>query len=77
MVRRTVEVVMETSVPELLPAKQLSTDYRKKHCLYAFFSVRELQYTPEELLAMMLNYSCGLAQDFAGRFAHGARCIIV
>lgn len=31
--------------------------------------VRELQYSPEELLGMMLNYSRGLAQDFAGRSA--------
>uniref|UniRef100_A0A8C4GH15 Hypoxia up-regulated protein 1 n=1 Tax=Dicentrarchus labrax TaxID=13489 RepID=A0A8C4GH15_DICLA len=33
--------------------------------LCAFFSAREIQYTPEELLGMVLNYSCGLAQDFA------------
>lgn len=26
---------------------------------------------------MVLNYSCGLAQDFAGQFACGRRCIIV
>ncbi|XP_028276515.1 hypoxia up-regulated protein 1 isoform X2 [Parambassis ranga] len=32
----------------------------------AFFkNSEEMQYTPEELLGMMLNYSCGLAQDFA------------
>ena len=28
-----------------------------------------MQYTPEELLGMVLNYSCGLAQDFAGQSA--------
>ncbi len=32
----------------------------------SFISSRELQYTPEELLGMILNYSRGLAQDFAG-----------
>ncbi|KAF3706804.1 Hypoxia up-regulated protein 1 Precursor [Channa argus] len=30
-----------------------------------FKSSEEMQYTPEELLGMMLNYSRGLAQDFA------------
>lgn len=41
----------------------------------AFFT-SEIQYTPEELLGMMLNYSCGLAQDFAGEFActHTSLC---
>ncbi|CDQ70524.1 unnamed protein product [Oncorhynchus mykiss] len=29
------------------------------------FSCREMQYSPEELLGMVLNYSRGLAQDFA------------
>lgn len=29
---------------------------------------RENQYSPEELLGMVLNYSRGLAQDFAGLF---------
>ncbi len=32
----------------------------------SFKSPRELQYTPEELLGMILNYSRVLAQDFAG-----------
>lgn len=44
-------------------------DYRQEYNLSAFFPVRELQYTPEELLGMMLNYSRGLAQDFAGQFS--------
>uniref|UniRef100_A0A671VBD9 Hypoxia up-regulated protein 1 n=1 Tax=Sparus aurata TaxID=8175 RepID=A0A671VBD9_SPAAU len=30
-----------------------------------FKNSEEMQYTPEELLGMVLNYSCGLAQDFA------------
>nr|XP_020501729.1 hypoxia up-regulated protein 1 isoform X2 [Labrus bergylta] len=30
-----------------------------------FKSSEEIQYTPEELIGMVLNYSCGLAQDFA------------
>uniref|UniRef100_A0A8C4DTX7 Hypoxia up-regulated protein 1 n=1 Tax=Dicentrarchus labrax TaxID=13489 RepID=A0A8C4DTX7_DICLA len=30
-----------------------------------FKNSEEIQYTPEELLGMVLNYSCGLAQDFA------------
>ncbi|XP_076607074.1 hypoxia up-regulated protein 1 [Chaetodon auriga] len=30
-----------------------------------FKNSEETQYTPEELLGMVLNYSCGLAQDFA------------
>ncbi|KAM9348297.1 hypoxia up-regulated protein 1 [Symphorus nematophorus] len=30
-----------------------------------FKNSEEMQYTPEELLGMALNYSCGLAQDFA------------
>ena len=29
-------------------------------------SLSDLNYTPEELLGMVLNYSRGLAQDFAG-----------
>ena len=33
--------------------------------LPAFCPIREMQYTPEELLGMVLNYSRGLAQDFA------------
>lgn len=36
--------------------------------LYFFVSIREMQYTAEELLGMVLNYSCGLAQDFAGQY---------
>lgn len=32
----------------------------------SFISSRDSQYTPEELLGMILNYSRGLAQDFAG-----------
>lgn len=44
---------------------------------FFFFSSREMQYTPEELLGMMLNYSRGLAQDFAGLLAQGGRYIIV
>ncbi|XP_073335178.1 hypoxia up-regulated protein 1 [Pagrus major] len=31
----------------------------------SFKNSEEMQYTPEELLGMVLNYSCGLAQDFA------------
>ncbi|XP_046873955.1 hypoxia up-regulated protein 1 isoform X1 [Hypomesus transpacificus] len=30
-----------------------------------FKDLEEMQYTPEELLGMVLNYSCSLAQDFA------------
>lgn len=32
-----------------------------------------MQYTPVELLGMVLNYSCGLAQDFAGQSGYRAR----
>lgn len=34
-----------------------------------FVLIREMQYTAEELLGMVLNYSRGLAQDFAGQYA--------
>lgn len=36
---------------------------------YFFVLIRETQYTAEELLGMVLNYSRGLAQDFAGQCA--------
>lgn len=42
-----------------------------------FGSAREMQFTPEELLGMLLNYSRGLAQDFAGQLAFRRRCISV
>ncbi|TRY90576.1 hypothetical protein DNTS_018356 [Danionella cerebrum] len=45
------------------PEHQLVKD-EKRGTVYFKFS-EELQYTPEELLGMMLNYSRGLAQDFA------------
>ncbi|XP_041863802.1 hypoxia up-regulated protein 1 isoform X2 [Melanotaenia boesemani] len=45
------------------PEHQLQEDTMRG--TVSFKSSEELQYTPEELLAMMLNYSCGLAQDFA------------
>lgn len=32
-----------------------------------------MQYTAEELLGMVLNYSRALAQDFAGQCAYGSR----
>ncbi|XP_075876138.1 hypoxia up-regulated protein 1 [Nelusetta ayraudi] len=45
------------------PEHQLQED-PVRGTVYFKFS-EEIQYTPEELLGMMLNYSCGLAQDFA------------
>lgn len=45
------------------PEHQLETD-EKRGTVYFKFS-EEMQYTPEELLGMMLNYSRVLAQDFA------------
>lgn len=37
--------------------------------LYFFVLIRQVQYTAEEILGMVLNYSQGLAQDFAGQYA--------
>ncbi|XP_052464026.1 hypoxia up-regulated protein 1-like [Carassius gibelio] len=45
------------------PEHQLQRD--EKRGTVFFKSSEELQYTPEELLGMILNYSRGLAQDFA------------
>lgn len=45
------------------PEHQLHRD-EKRGTVYFKFS-EDMQYTPEELLGMMLNYSRGLAQDFA------------
>nr|XP_046266688.1 hypoxia up-regulated protein 1 [Scatophagus argus] len=45
------------------PEHQLQ-DHPVRGTVY-FKSSEEMQYTAEELLAMVLNYSCGLAQDFA------------
>lgn len=45
------------------PEHQLHRD-EKRGTVYFKFS-EDIQYTPEELLGMMLNYSRGLAQDFA------------
>lgn len=36
---------------------------------YVFVLIREMQYTAEEILGMVLNYSRVLAQDFAGQYA--------
>lgn len=44
------------------PEHQLSEDPVRGTVL---FKNLDIQYTPEELLGMVLNYSCGLAQDFA------------
>uniref|UniRef100_UPI0037E93346 hypoxia up-regulated protein 1 isoform X2 n=1 Tax=Semicossyphus pulcher TaxID=241346 RepID=UPI0037E93346 len=45
------------------PEHQLQQDAVRGTAL--FKNSEEMQYTPEELLGMVLNYSCGLAQDFA------------
>lgn len=60
---------------------ETSMGYKDKHCfglgplicLPPLCGVRETQFTPEELLGMMLNYSRGLAQDFAGQCARCRR----
>lgn len=49
----------------MLKTSALPVDYDKKNTFFVY--ARDIQYTPEELLGMMLNYSCGLAQDFAGQ----------
>ncbi|XP_070839383.1 hypoxia up-regulated protein 1 [Chaetodon trifascialis] len=48
---------------ERFPEHQLQED-PVRGTVY-FKNSEEMQYTPEELLGMVLNYSCGLAQDFA------------
>lgn len=45
------------------PEHQLQRDEKRGTVFFKFSE--ELQYTPEELLGMILNYSRGLAQDFA------------
>lgn len=35
--------------------------------------LRQLQFSPEEVLGMVLNYSRSLAEDFAGEYQDGAR----
>ncbi|XP_016118658.1 hypoxia up-regulated protein 1-like [Sinocyclocheilus grahami] len=45
------------------PEHQLLRDEKRGTVFFKFSE--ELQYTPEELLGMILNYSRGLAQDFA------------
>ncbi|XP_054611866.1 hypoxia up-regulated protein 1 [Dunckerocampus dactyliophorus] len=45
------------------PEHQLQVD-AERDTVY-FKDSEKFQYKPEELLGMMLNYSCGLAQDFA------------
>uniref|UniRef100_A0A673MXU1 Hypoxia up-regulated protein 1 n=1 Tax=Sinocyclocheilus rhinocerous TaxID=307959 RepID=A0A673MXU1_9TELE len=45
------------------PEHQMQRDEKRGTVFFKFSE--ELQYTPEELLGMILNYSRGLAQDFA------------
>lgn len=42
----------------------LQASLRGLDCSYSF---SKLQYSPEEMLGMVLNYSRALAEDFAGR----------
>ncbi|XP_051972096.1 hypoxia up-regulated protein 1 isoform X2 [Xyrauchen texanus] len=60
---KTVDNPQVAQYQKHFPEHQLQRD-NKRGTVYFKFS-EEMQYTPEELLGMVLNYSRGLAQDFA------------
>ncbi|XP_051540205.1 hypoxia up-regulated protein 1 [Myxocyprinus asiaticus] len=60
---KTVDNPQVAQYQKHFPEHQLQRD-DKRGTVYFKFS-EEMQYTPEELLGMVLNYSRGLAQDFA------------